>query len=323
MGTFWSDRIALITAALGVLFMALTTISLHDHSATSSGVLKYLSDTPLGISGIVLCLPVWTLCISAYMLVRFPTGMEYVVLSAVMIFIGGTLFFFIGKLISFCVRGICNKILGSSRQRMKWKLILTVLLAIITAWVLSVALPICIMLFDYTSGYWMDKLPIKAGIYGITGCTPLEITGNEDTSLEHITAKIRVKGKGLIVLSELEPESFHDVGHLRLHQIDMLKVRQDSYGYMGVSESATGKPKKSHAYSEWIDIGTEGPYAEKFPFQIRSVQDAIKHFNDIHSAMSTWPRKPNIMTVTTTNEEICNVSIIEEDSDKKEIRTTP
>ena len=322
MRTFWSDRIALGTAVIGALLMALAAILFHEKTIAAAVVDHFLSGSTLGLSIIILlcltCLPVWTLCLSAYMLLHFPTGMEYVALAAVMILVEGIIFFFIGKLIASCGRGIWNLITGSSLRQMKIRLTITVLLVVIAGWLVSMALPFCgIMLFFLNTGYWMDKLPIRAGIAGIPGCRLLTIGGNEDISLEHITAKIQVEGKGLLVVSELEPESFHDVGHLRLHQIDTLKLRADSYGYEGAYESATGKPKKSRGYSEWIDIGAEGPYADKFPFQIRSVQDAIKHFDDIRSILSTWYQNSNTVTVITTNGTAYNASVLQNDSDTK------
>lgn len=117
-------------------------------------------------------------------------------------------------------------------------------------------------------------------------------------TLEHITAKVQVEGKGLIVLSELGPESFKTTGEMRLKQIGHLQMEQHSFGYMGMFVTATHEKVKSHAYADWIDIGAEGPYMHEIPFRVRSVQDVINHYDDIVSVLSKWPHEPEKLTVT-------------------------
>ncbi|MBI2437639.1 MAG: hypothetical protein HYV36_02340 [Lentisphaerae bacterium] len=189
---------------------------------------------------------------------------------------------------------------------------------------------VCVALFAWVllstkAGYWFQRQPIKRGFESIPGCTLISITGNEDVTLEHITAKVELEGKGTLILSELGPESFRQTGEMRLHQIGNIEMRQHSYGYgsAGLYITKAGKPKKFHGYAGWIDIGTQGPYADILPVKIQKVQDVIQHFDQILATLSKWPKEPEKLTVTAKDGTLYEASIVDVMSDKQEVRTTP
>jgi hypothetical protein len=168
------------------------------------------------------------------------------------------------------------------------------------------------------TGYWFDKQPIKRGFARIPGCTLISVTGNEDVALEHITTKVHVQGKGLLILSELRPESFQQTGEIRLHQIGNVALRQHTFGFDGVYVTATHEPVKSHAYAGWVDIGAQGPYASLLPVKIEKVQDVVRHFDDILTALSKWPKEPEKLSITTKDGKLYEASIVEVMEEKTE-----
>lgn len=193
---------------------------------------------------------------------------------------------------------------------MKKKRIFSVLAAVVVGCALALAILLAGVPIGINAGYWFDKQPIKKGFANIPGCRVISVTGNEDVSLEHITANVHVEGKGTLILSELGPESFQQTGEMRLHQIGNVALRQHTFGFDGVYVTATQEPVKSHAYARWVDIGAQGPYASLLPVKIENVQDVIRHYDDILAALSKWPREPEKMSITAKDGTLYEASIV-------------
>lgn len=201
---------------------------------------------------------------------------------------------------------------------MKKKRILAVIATVLAGCALAFAVLLAGVPFWFKVGYWFDKQPIKRGFATIPGCTLISVSGNEDVSLEHITAKVHVEGKGMLILSELGPESFQHTGKIRLHQIGNVALRQHTFGFDGVYVTTTHEPVKSHANARWVDIGAQGPYANLLPVKIEKVQDVVHHFDEILTALAKWPKEPEKLSVTAKDGTLYEVSIVEITKEKTE-----
>jgi hypothetical protein len=112
MKRFWTDRIAIVTALVGIGLMALTIIW-RINPAEGSVVPDFLTGNPVGVGAIcvllVTCMPAWILAVTLCMLLPLPERMQYSLACAAMLVMQGIAYFMIGKLISLCVRKICRR----------------------------------------------------------------------------------------------------------------------------------------------------------------------------------------------------------------------
>jgi len=112
MKRFWTDRIAIVTALVGIALMVLTIIW-RINPAEGSVVPKFLTGNPVGVAVIgvllVTCMPAWILAVSLTMFVPLSDHRQYVLACGSMLIVQAAAYFMIGKLISVCVRRFKRK----------------------------------------------------------------------------------------------------------------------------------------------------------------------------------------------------------------------
>jgi hypothetical protein len=112
MRGFWTDRIAIVTALIGVGLMILTIVW-RINPVEGSVVPRFLTGNPVGVAVIyvlvVTCMPVWILAVSLSMSVPLPEHGQYVLACGSMLIFQAVVYFMIGKLISICVRRFKKK----------------------------------------------------------------------------------------------------------------------------------------------------------------------------------------------------------------------
>lgn len=112
MKKFWTDRIAVLTALVGIILMVLTIVW-RINPVEGSVVPRFLTGNPVGGAVIcvllVTCMPVWILSVSVTMLLPLPDHIQYVLACGAMLIAQGVVYFMIGKLISICVRRLSRR----------------------------------------------------------------------------------------------------------------------------------------------------------------------------------------------------------------------
>jgi len=138
-------------------------------------------------------------------------------------------------------------------------------------------------------GYYAELNAVRDQLERMPQIQITELNGVHDLTLEHIWAQIRIEGKGEMKFFGLDRDSFRYTRHLRLCSVGPYLIRVGGEGYVGVVESATGKPVRSEFFGGDVDIGPEGEFARMFPFQITNVQTAVAHYDDICRVIGAWP----------------------------------
>ena len=112
MKEFWTARIALGFAVVGVVLMALT-IAWRINPVEGSVVPRFLTHNPIGIAIIwillVTCIPVWIFAVSLSLLLPLSDRIQYLLACGWMLVFQAILYFLIGKLVSVCRRRLKRK----------------------------------------------------------------------------------------------------------------------------------------------------------------------------------------------------------------------
>ena len=107
LNKFWTDRIALVTAGIGMTLMILTVVW-RVNPVEGSVVPDYVDRNPFGramlLVLLVTCMPVWIPTVFAGVVLAsfagFPESEGIVFANAVAVIVQGLVFFMLGKLIS-------------------------------------------------------------------------------------------------------------------------------------------------------------------------------------------------------------------------------
>ncbi len=142
-------------------------------------------------------------------------------------------------------------------------------------------------------GYYAEINAVRERLEDIPGVEILELDCVEDITIEHISGRINIAGKGEVTLFNLSEDSFRHSESIRLRSIGPYDLRVESEGYVGVYESATGNPVRSEFYGGDADIGPAGEFASLFPFEIATVQAVVARYDDILRIIAAWPVESN------------------------------
>ena len=148
-------------------------------------------------------------------------------------------------------------------------------------------------------GYYSELNAIREEIRKIPKVEILELSGIDDdgfpflSRLDHITVRLRIAGKGELVVGELSRSSVDDAKHLYLVSVGPYRVRVRGEGFVGVYKHATGEPMRTEFAGGPVDIGPEGDFARFFPFKIPNIQSAVAHYDDILEIVGGWPETPS------------------------------
>jgi hypothetical protein len=109
MKKFYTDRIAIVTALVGIILMVLTIIW-RINPVEGSVIPRFLTGNPLGVAVICVllatCMPAWIVAVSVCMLLPFAERTQDVLACVAMLMLQGVSYFMVGKLISVCVRKV-------------------------------------------------------------------------------------------------------------------------------------------------------------------------------------------------------------------------
>jgi hypothetical protein len=138
--------------------------------------------------------------------------------------------------------------------------------------------------------YFEDRIRALAQFERVRGITDVEVLGYDDITYEVVSARLRIAGRPDAVIVIQCPKGV--VGtpkSLRLEQIGPHKFHHFIYGYIGLSEIKTGKPKEGLACQDWIDIGSQGEFGAMLPVKICDVNDLVAHYDELVRYFDTWP----------------------------------
>ena len=114
---FWTDRIAIITALVGIVLMILTIVW-RINPVEGSVVPDFLTGNPVGRGVIwvlvVTCMPVWIIAVALCMLLPLHERAQWMLSCGAMLVVQGIVYFMIGKLISLSVRRFKRRKLSSN-----------------------------------------------------------------------------------------------------------------------------------------------------------------------------------------------------------------
>ena len=112
MKRFWTDKIAITTALVGVALMGLTIIW-HINPVEGSVMPRFLTGNPVGLAVICIllatCLLVWLPTVSMVTFIPLSEQAQYVIACGVMLMLQCLVYFMVGKLISLCARKLSKK----------------------------------------------------------------------------------------------------------------------------------------------------------------------------------------------------------------------
>lgn len=118
MRVFRTDRIACVTALIGVGLMVLTIIW-RVNPVEGSVVPRFLTDNPVGVAAIsvllVTCMPVWLPAVSLTLLMPLQDHAQWRLACGIMIVVQGIVYFLLGKLMSLIVRKLKARKTASDR----------------------------------------------------------------------------------------------------------------------------------------------------------------------------------------------------------------
>jgi hypothetical protein len=112
MKRFWTDRIAIGTALVGIGLMVLT-IFWRINPAEGSVVPKFLTSRPVGVGVmwvlLITCMPAWFAAVSLSTLMPLSDHVQYGVACGLMIILQCIVYFLLGKLISLSGRKLLRR----------------------------------------------------------------------------------------------------------------------------------------------------------------------------------------------------------------------
>jgi hypothetical protein len=107
MRRFWTERIAITAAFVGIILMAFT-ILWRINPVEGSVVPRFLTDNPAGMGVVwvllVTCTPAWIVAVVLCALLPLPERAQWLLACGTMLILQGIAWFMIGRLISVCVR---------------------------------------------------------------------------------------------------------------------------------------------------------------------------------------------------------------------------
>jgi hypothetical protein len=169
-------------------------------------------------------------------------------------------------------------------------------LFLVLAWALGlISLAPCLL--SLALGVWgpwryREFHAVEARFRALPGVTLVRTWGNEDVTLEDISAVIDVAGKGPVTFFNLEEEDFEDAERLDIAELGPLTVVHCTWGHQGTYVMDTGEPVKSLGHGSGFSVGRAGAFSALFPFPLRTVQDVLARHDEIQEVLRGWPRAP-------------------------------
>lgn len=136
--------------------------------------------------------------------------------------------------------------------------------------------------------YYDEMNSIKDELNTIPNVSVVNIwAGNHDITLEEVTVRLKIEGKGELVLYGLSNDVFDYPNMVLISEIGGYSFRviyRDSYGHD-------------------IDIGNAGQLKELFPFELNNPKDVIDRYDDILKIVKQWSLVPKLNHIQSTQKE--------------------
>ena len=146
-------------------------------------------------------------------------------------------------------------------------------------------------------GYDSELKAIRGDLQAMPQVEIVELAGIDDDllflhELAHIRARIQIAGKGEMTFYDLSQDSARDTKHLQLVSVGPYRIRTRGEGHVGAYAAATGTPVRSEFGACCVDIGPEGEFAHLFPFELRNIQAAVAHYDEILEILGDCAEPP-------------------------------
>jgi hypothetical protein len=148
---------------------------------------------------------------------------------------------------------------------------------------------IAIVIITYKFFYYQELRQIKECLNSIQGVKVLNIWGHDDITLEEVSARLKIKDKGEIVLGNLSEDVFNYPQRVSVEEIG---------GYSFTWFSCNGGIGSS------IDIGTEGELGKSINISFKSPEDVVRNYDKILKVVKDLKKSPEITHLETPNSEI-------------------
>jgi len=136
--------------------------------------------------------------------------------------------------------------------------------------------------------YEREMNQIKKELNKLENVEIVAIWGHRDITLEEITARLRIKNKGEIVLYDLNPFLFTDP-----HRVSIFEIG----GYSFTWFSCNG------GIGSGIDIGTQGELGHLINKEFKTVKDVLDNYDLIVETIKSLKMSPEINHFETENSE--------------------
>jgi hypothetical protein len=150
---------------------------------------------------------------------------------------------------------------------------------IISIIVLIPFITILLALVYWEWNYYDEMNNIKKELNSIPNVSVIDIwAGNEDITLEEVTARIRIQGKGELVLYGLSNDVYNYPTTILISEIGGFSFRtidKNSYGHN-------------------INIGEQGGLKTLFSFKLNTPKDVISHYDEILKIVKNWSVVPKL-----------------------------
>jgi hypothetical protein len=146
--------------------------------------------------------------------------------------------------------------------------------------------------------YYLEMNQIKKELNKIENVEVINIWGHKDITLEEISARIKIKGKGEIVLANLNSNDNNYPNRVCIYEIG---------GYSFTEFSWNG------GIGSGIDIGNQGELGHLFECEFKTVNDVINDYDLIYKTITSLKMSPEINHIETEKYE-CYLFISNEKS---------
>lgn len=127
--------------------------------------------------------------------------------------------------------------------------------------------------------YEEEMRMIKADLNAIPGVEVLRIWGHKDVTLEEVTARIRLEGKGELVLANLSKDEFRYPEQVILNSIGGFSFR-------------TFYCSQNDGFGSAIDIGTESYLGERLGLEFTTPEEVVRQYDRILEFIENLNRAP-------------------------------
>lgn len=142
-------------------------------------------------------------------------------------------------------------------------------------------------------GYYWQLNHVNAVLAANREIENVRIEGNEDVFYEAEWVEFSICGKpgSKVALVVPHGERIDGGTKLWLSQLGPWSFTTFGHGYDGVTLIDTGEPIKTDFNWNWVDVGSDGPFAELIPVKANTVADIVEHYDELVEFFETWPKQ--------------------------------